>query len=217
MSRRTISLGVVAVAFVVAISLVVVGFTSTSAPPPAPLPSHTFHAPTAASDYQAGPVVAPVVKTATPPAKLSANTLSIPSLGVTAGLTPESITANSLSVPSNVREVGIWTGGAQLDQTNGTVLVVGHVDYYDQGHGALYHLADISEGSPIFVTDGFGHPTAWTVVSLAAVPKSDLPQSIFDPSGPRQLVIVTCGGPFDSATGHYVDNVIVTAVPASVS
>jgi hypothetical protein len=34
-------------------------------------------------------------------------------------------------------------------------------------------------------------------------------------SGPPRLAIVTCGGPFDAATGHYVDNVIVWAVPTT--
>jgi hypothetical protein len=27
------------------------------------------------------------------------------------------------------------------------------------------------------------------------------------------LAVVTCGGPFDSSTGHYWDNVVVYAVP----
>jgi hypothetical protein len=27
-------------------------------------------------------------------------------------------------------------------------------------------------------------------------------------------VLVTCGGRFDAATGHYPDNVVVTALPA---
>ena len=30
---------------------------------------------------------------------------------------------------------------------------------------------------------------------------------------PPKLAIVTCGGPFDAATGHYLDNVIVWATP----
>jgi hypothetical protein len=30
-------------------------------------------------------------------------------------------------------------------------------------------------------------------------------------SGAPKLALVTCGGPFDAATGHYLDNVIVWA------
>jgi hypothetical protein len=30
----------------------------------------------------------------------------------------------------------------------------------------------------------------------------------------RRGVIITCGGPFDAATGHYLDNTIAWAMPA---
>ena len=43
--------------------------------------------------------------------------------------------------------------------------------------------------------------------------KSALPDGVFARSGPARLVLVTCGGPFDAATGHYLDVVVVTAVP----
>jgi hypothetical protein len=28
-----------------------------------------------------------------------------------------------------------------------------------------------------------------------------------------RLVILTCGGPFDAATGHYLDNIVAYALP----
>ena len=45
--------------------------------------------------------------------------------------------------------------------------------------------------------------------------KDDLPASIFARSGRERLVLVTCGGPFDSRTHHYSDNIVVYAVPAN--
>jgi hypothetical protein len=45
-------------------------------------------------------------------------------------------------------------------------------------------------------------------------PKKDLPLDVYSQTGPPRLVVVTCGGPFDTATRHYDDNVILTAVPA---
>jgi hypothetical protein len=41
-----------------------------------------------------------------------------------------------------------------------------------------------------------------------------LPASIYSRTGPRRLVLVTCGGPFNQNIGHYRDNIVVTAVPA---
>jgi hypothetical protein len=31
--------------------------------------------------------------------------------------------------------------------------------------------------------------------------------------GRARLVLVTCGGPYNRTTGHYRDNIVVTAVP----
>ena len=44
-----------------------------------------------------------------------------------------------------------------------------------------------------------------------AVAFAALPAGLFLNSGPPKLALVTCGGPFDAATGHYLDNVIVWA------
>lgn len=35
--------------------------------------------------------------------------------------------------------------------------------------------------------------------------------SLFATTGPDRLALITCDGPFDRATGHYTDNVIVWA------
>jgi hypothetical protein len=147
--------------------------------------------------------------------KLSPNELDIPSLGVLAPLQSETIANSSLNIPSDVHTVGIWADGGQVVDTKGTVLLAGHINYFNQGNGALYDLSTISPNAEIFVSSPTGKVTEWLADSLAAFPKANLPQNIFDPTGPRHLVIVTCGGAFNSATGHYVDNVVVTANPIS--
>jgi hypothetical protein len=43
--------------------------------------------------------------------------------------------------------------------------------------------------------------------------KKDLPTGIYSRNGSPRLVLVTCGGPFDVSTGHYRDNIVVTASP----
>jgi len=45
---------------------------------------------------------------------------------------------------------------------------------------------------------------------VLTVPKAQLPSSlVYGPIGYSGLRLVTCGGAFDTSTGHYVDNVIV--------
>ena len=58
-----------------------------------------------------------------------------------------------------------------------------------------------------------GTTRSYRVTSLRRVRKAALPTGIFTRSGERRLVLVTCGGPFDTRTKRYRDNVIVTAVP----
>jgi hypothetical protein len=49
-------------------------------------------------------------------------------------------------------------------------------------------------------------------------PKSTLPWStLFSVGGPGRLALVTCGGAFDPATGHYADNVVAFALPAAAT
>ena len=38
-------------------------------------------------------------------------------------------------------------------------------------------------------------------------------EAIFARVGTRSLVLITCGGAFDSSTGRYADNVVVIAEP----
>lgn len=45
--------------------------------------------------------------------------------------------------------------------------------------------------------------------------KGALPPDVFAADGPPRLVVVTCGGPFDEATGHCRDDVALVATPAT--
>jgi hypothetical protein len=38
---------------------------------------------------------------------------------------------------------------------------------------------------------------------------------LFATTGPPRLVLITCGGPFDSTTRNYQDNIVVFATPPS--
>jgi hypothetical protein len=132
----------------------------------------------------------------------------------------------ALSVPSSVQVVGWWDGIWQ--SPNGTVrekvaqpgqpgvaLLAGHIDSAAGGPGALYRLQQIKPGSAITVV-GQGHKvTRWKVTRLQIVNKDALPAALFVNSGSPQLAVVSCGGPFDSSTGHYVDNAIAWAVPVT--
>lgn len=143
--------------------------------------------------------------------------ISIPSLCVYAPLVQTHSVDGSMIVPTDVRSVGISTDSAPLSATAGTTLIVGHVDDYRQGNGAFYFIHDIEPGADIAVVGADGTVTQWKVFKVTSVSKSALPLDIFDTAGPRQLVLVTCGGPLLRTGGGatYADNVLVYATPAA--
>ena len=151
-------------------------------------------------------------------------TLVIPALGVRAPIVVEGATNGSMTIPSDITTVGWYDGldSAQGGTTPsapwpgqpGVALVAGHVDWAGRGPGALYYLNQLEQGDPIEVVGSNGVTTQWQVSQAPlTLSKATLPSSLFVNTGPPELAIVTCGGPFDAATGHYLDNVIVWASP----
>ena len=152
-------------------------------------------------------------KTGSETGGLAANEVDIPSLGVTAPLLAEPLVRGYLTIPPDVHDVGWYSGGGQPGATTGTLLLAGHVNYVGQGWGAFGHLADLRRGAAVFTTDSAGAVQAWRVTAVTAMQQTRLPQDIFDASGPRLLVLVTCGGTLEP--DHlYNDNVVVYATPA---
>jgi hypothetical protein len=154
----------------------------------------------------------------------SPNHLYIRSLHVAAPLVDEALSGGSLTIPGDVHRVGRWVGGAALDGKQGTVLLAGHVNYGDQGNGALYSLYSVQPGAVVVTTDAHSHPSSWRVTGLQVIDKANLSDSVFAPTGPRRLLVVTCGGPLITVTAAdgshyrtYRDNVVATAVPVRPS
>ena len=78
------------------------------------------------------------------------------------------------------------------------------------GHGADLVLP-VPDGTLVTTSDGTVR--TYRVTTVTTVLKNRLPQRLFTRTGDRRLYLVTCGGPFNPAIGHYRDNVILTAVP----
>jgi hypothetical protein len=182
----------------------------------APLPSAAKARPLSAAQIKAfkPAVLPPPAKTGSRVRPLPANEVDIPSLDVTAPLLAEPLVKGYLVIPADVHSVGWYSGGGKLGAKTGTLLLAGHVNYVGQGWGAFGHLADLQRGATVFTTDSAGAVQAWRVTAVTAVLQTRLPQDIFDASGPRRLVLVTCGGTLEP--DHlYNDNVVVYATPVA--
>jgi hypothetical protein len=118
-----------------------------------------------------------------------------------------------LAAPANIHRLGWWRDSAAPGARSGSILIAGHVDSAKGGAGAFFRLHDAKAGDRVQVTVTGGRRFTYKVVSVRDYPKSRLPADVYSTKGRPRLVLVTCGGPFDQAAGHYRDNVVLTAVP----
>jgi Sortase domain len=96
---------------------------------------------------------------------------------------------------------------------SGSILIAGHYDFATAGRGAFYPLPRARRGERIHIRTADGAVHTYRVVTVETYAKSALPLTVFGRGGPTRLVLVTCGGRFDSTTKHFLDNIVVTAVP----
>jgi LPXTG-site transpeptidase (sortase) family protein len=114
-----------------------------------------------------------------------------------------------------VQDIGWYKFGPAPGATAGSAVLSGHVDSAQQGLGAFARLGEVKAGDAITVTDETGRQFAYRVVGKEAFDKKSVPLAdLFSRSGAARLTLITCGGAFDPAALSYVDNIVVTAVPA---
>lgn len=140
--------------------------------------------------------------------------LAIPALNIAAGIIPVNAAGGLLGVPGSISEVGWWASGGIPAAPTGTVVLDGHVDSAVSGLGALWPLRFARPGQLITLSLAGGRHLVYRVTGLRSYPKANLPAGLFSGrNGPAALAVITCDGPFDRATGHYEDNLVVYAVP----
>jgi LPXTG-site transpeptidase (sortase) family protein len=111
-----------------------------------------------------------------------------------------------------VAEVGWYRHGPHPGDGGSSVLAA-HIAY-DGVDGVFRHLDDLRTGDDVVVGFADGATRRFAVDAVTRYPKSELPADVFADRGAARLVLITCGGRFDTASGHYEDNVVVHARPA---
>ena len=145
--------------------------------------------------------------------------LRLPTLGIDSPVIPVGVTAaGDLEIPGDVDDIGWYRFGPLPGSTGGSAVLTGHVDNAQQGAGPFARLGELAEGDTVVVVDDTGADHAYTVLAREEWSKSEVPlDRIFDRGGSARLVLITCGGRFDAAAGHYEDNIAITAVPVATS
>lgn len=157
------------------------------------------------------PVTPPAVVPATPVR------LQLPTLGIDNPVLPVGVTdSGDLEIPDDVDDVGWYRFGPLPGAAVGSAVLTGHVDDARQGAGPLSRLGELAQGDVIVVVDEAGVSWSFTVLAREEWSKTAVPMDrLFDRGGSPRLVLITCGGEFDRSTGHYEDNIAITAVPVT--
>ncbi len=135
----------------------------------------------------------------------------IPSIGVRSGLVRLGLTSSgALQVPAKASVAGWYTGSSRPGAI-GAAVIVGHIDSLS-GPGVFFRLRLLRPGRLVYVRRADGSLAVFRVTAVHSYPKAEFPtQAVYGPAPNAQLRLITCGGEFNFATGHYLSNVIVYA------
>ena len=140
--------------------------------------------------------------------------VAIPAIGVRSpllrlGLNPD----GTIAVPdlSTSADEAAWYKYSVTPGQIGTAVIEGHVDS-EVGPAVFFRLGALHSGDHIDVTLADGMTAVFRVTGVREYTKADFPtEMIYGPTHYASLRVVTCGGTFDYATGHYLSSVVVFA------
>jgi LPXTG-site transpeptidase (sortase) family protein len=140
--------------------------------------------------------------------------ISIPAIGVESDLIGLGLGGDGwIESPADFNAVG-WYQDGVVPGAIGPAVIAGHVDS-PTAPAVFYDLPKLTQGDTVAVSRSDGTVANFVVTTVRTVEKDSFPtESIYAPVPTPELRLVTCGGAWDPASGHYVDNVVVTAVSA---
>jgi hypothetical protein len=144
--------------------------------------------------------------------------VAIPAIGVHSQLLHLGVNADgTIRVPSLVTSSGeaAWYKYSATPGQIGASVIEGHLDS-DQGPAVFFRLGALRPGDRVDVRLADGVTAVFRVTGVRQYLKSKFPDtSIYGATAYAALRLITCGGPFDDATGHYRSSTVVFASLAS--
>lgn len=149
-------------------------------------------------------------RVAVPPVRVQIGSAGIDMEVIPVGVEP----GGFMELPPNPAIAGWYRFGPDPWSPDGNTVISAHIDAPDYPIGPFAALRDLGTDTEVTVSAADGSSADYGVTSVTYYPKQDLPvEEIFARAGTRSLVLITCGGAFDSSTGRYADNVVVVAEP----
>ena len=129
---------------------------------------------------------------------------------------PVSPTSPSQSPDSVMSGTQTGSEGGQRVTAQGTTLIASFVAWKKRHRGALYTMAtDVKQNQLIWVKGFDGSLSTWRVNGMWFAEHQAFPEDYFSATGPRRLVLTTCGGRVNDY-GYYQQNVFLVAEPVAL-
>jgi Sortase domain len=140
--------------------------------------------------------------------------VDIPAIGVDSKLLHLGLNSDgTIQVPSleTSSDKAAWYKYSATPGQIGSSVIEGHLDSY-QGPAVFFRLGALRPGDTINVTLADGVTAIFRVTGVREYVKSRFPtKAIYGTTGFAALRLITCGGVFDYATGHYLSSTVVFA------
>ncbi len=139
--------------------------------------------------------------------------IEIPKLDVNAPVMRLGLAANhTVAVPPlGNHNLSGWYDGSVTPGQDGTSVILGHVNSFT-GISVFYYIKTLHRGNQIKVMRANGSTAIFTVDGVQKVVKTAFPTSdVYGMVKYPGLRLITCGGPFDTATRQYLDDIVVYA------
>jgi hypothetical protein len=140
--------------------------------------------------------------------------VDIPAIGVHSKLLHLGVNADgTIQVPSleTSASLAAWYKYSATPGQIGTAIIEGHVDDL-RGPAVFFRLGALRPGDSIDVTLADGITAVFRVTGVRDFLKSGFPaDAVYGQARYAALRLITCGGAFDNATGHYLSSTVVFA------
>ena len=137
--------------------------------------------------------------------------LSIEKAGVDAGIEPLRVIDGQMQDPTGPWVVAWYENLGSLGE-DGNVVMAGHIDYWNVGPSVFYNSASLQPGDEVVVSGDNGKTYPFAVEWIKQFDSDAIPlDEVAGPTEDQSLTLITCGGAFDYANGHYLQRTVVRA------
>ena len=95
-------------------------------------------------------------------------------------------------------------------------MIAAHVASSVSGGGPFSDLRNVQVGEEVTITLSDGSEKLFVVSKLEQISKQTVDFDTISEDSAGMLILVTCGGRWNSSIRHYDDNVVVWAIPIQV-